>query len=329
MPYSIQPSYEELQKTQKHPVAVALEAAMQGKMAYNQAQEFKAKQEAQKQEAYFAYRKSGLSQSEAWNRSQMAGPAPSGEDVVGMEQRKTDLEARKGEADIKLSAAQAAEKEASAGWLNRVGTGDPNGYGAVMDPVTHQLRPAKPGEQPQYLIRQTKEGQDVSKVPDQPGMIPADKAGLATLANEAVGNIQKARATLFPGGNANSFDRAAAASATLPMTGKPLPGSQKGQDLYRWMTAALAARQLIQTGVAARPEETDRLMSAFAANLYSNPQAAYDALAELESFYNNYQGVLTSKQLPGNQSGIPQVGAQQTSITPRAKSFVDSYRGSK
>lgn len=100
MPYSIQPSYKELTDTQKHPVAVALEAAMQGKMAYNQAQEFKAKQEQQKQEAYFNYRKSGFSQSDAWQKAQLGGPSPTEDDTVGMEKKKSDLEMRKTEAEI-------------------------------------------------------------------------------------------------------------------------------------------------------------------------------------------------------------------------------------
>ena len=55
------------------------------------------------------------------------------------------------------------------------------------------------------------------------------------------------------------------------------------------MGAALSGRQLIQTGVAARPEETQRLIQQFAPNLFSNPKSALNGLNELEVFYKNYR----------------------------------------
>lgn len=99
-PYALQPSYEELQQTKKNPVAAALEAAMQGKLAYNQAQEFKAKMEQQKLDAYISRRKAGFSQSDSWKSANMTGPVPTGEDTFSVEKKKSDLETRKTEAEI-------------------------------------------------------------------------------------------------------------------------------------------------------------------------------------------------------------------------------------
>ena len=70
------------------------------------------------------------------------------------------------------------------------------------------------------------------------------------------------------------------------------------------MGAALSGRQLIQTGVAARPEETQRLIQQFAPNLFSNPKSALKGLNELEDFYKNYRQTLKGKGIisQSNQS---------------------------
>lgn len=143
MPYSIAPTYEELQQTKKHPIAVALEAAMQGKMAYNQAQEFKAKQEAQRQEAYFAYRKAGLSQSESWNRANMGGPAPMGEDTISMEKKKADLETQKTQAELGKLAAETGKLNTESDWKKKLMSGDKNAapHRVWLDAAGNEVEP--------------------------------------------------------------------------------------------------------------------------------------------------------------------------------------------
>lgn len=123
--------------------------------------------------------------------------------------------------------------------------------------------------------------------------ISQDKSGLATLASESIRNIQEVKDILFPSGDPSSFKRMTAAAANIP--GGNLPGipevapfHESGQDVYRKVSAALAGRQLIQTGVAARPEETKKLYATFAPGFFSSSKATLNGLNELEAFYQNY-----------------------------------------
>ena len=139
---------------------------------------------------------------------------------------------------------------------------------------------------------------------------PAEGAvGKIALARESLKNIDDIEKILFPNGTDSSFDRGLAArgnmpGVVLPLLGKVTPRvagdnpidtnpkensrAQLGQDYGRKIGASLAARQLIQTGVAARPEETQALYQQFAPNLFSSPKAARAALKELRSFYKDY-----------------------------------------
>lgn len=114
------------------------------------------------------------------------------------------------------------------------------------------------------------------------------EAGKLTLAEEAVKNIRDMRKMLFPGGDSASFQRQAAYSMKPWPFNKPIPNSYEGQTLFRKSGASISGRQLLQTGVAARPEEHEELGRQFIADAFSNPRAAYDSLDELESFYNSY-----------------------------------------
>lgn len=136
---------------------------------------------------------------------------------------------------------------------------------------------------------------------------PAEGAvGKIALAQESLKNIDDIEKILFPNGK---FDRGIAArgnmpGVVLPFLGKVTPRiapdnpldnnpkensrAQAGQDYGRKIGAALAARQLIQTGVAARPEETQALYQQFAPNMFSNEKSARAALNELKSFYKEY-----------------------------------------
>lgn len=126
------------------------------------------------------------------------------------------------------------------------------------------------------------------------GTIPPDKAGLYTLAQESIKNISRADKVLFPGTNTESFNRGAAAKSNV--FGGAAPFSEEGQNVRRWLTSSLAARQLIQTGVAARPEEAQSLLDNFMAGVTSDPKAAKVALQELSRFYSAYTDVLVNRK---------------------------------
>ena len=102
---------------------------------------------------------------------------------------------------------------------------------------------------------------------------------------------------MFPDGTPKSFRRDVAFGSNVPGGTAPLIGAvipdtvpfgEKGQTVFRKVGAALSGRQLIQTGVAARPEETAKLVSQFAPNWASNPKSALEGLQELKSFYQSY-----------------------------------------
>lgn len=147
---------------------------------------------------------------------------------------------------------------------------------------------------------------------------PAEASvGKVTLANESLQNIDDIINALFPDGTPESFDRGLATSSNMPagwLPGMPSvrpdnPLDQNdnarveaAQNIYRKMGASLGARQLIQTGVAARPEETAKLVSQFAPNLFSNPQAAYKGLKELKKFYEEYLNTAVPEKRLGNKS---------------------------
>ena len=138
------------------------------------------------------------------------------------------------------------------------------------------------------------------------GVIPTSEAGRISLANESIKNIQDIRKMLFPSGGAESFKRTTAFASNLPMGSLPVFPSRgwgrEEQDVFRKMGAALSGRQLIQTGVAARPEETQKLISQFAPSVGSNPEAAFAGLNELEDFYKNYIETVSSRKVPSGST---------------------------
>lgn len=140
---------------------------------------------------------------------------------------------------------------------------------------------------------------------------PAEAAvGKIALANESIKNIDDIKKALFPDGTPKSFDRNAAFQGNTPHPKLPFVGdvgpqfipTEKGQDIFRKMGASLSARQLIQTGVAARPEETEKLVSQFAPNAFSNPESAFKGLNELQNFYKDYLNTAQPEKRLGKQS---------------------------
>lgn len=137
--------------------------------------------------------------------------------------------------------------------------------------------------------------------------IPADKAGLYNLAKESLTGIDNTIKILYPTGEPKSFKRGIAFGSNLPAINVPFIGpitpkmspirSAGMQDVFRDTGAALAGRQLIQTGVAARPDETENLRNQFAASLTSNPKSTLEGLKKLKTFYKNYIYILETRGL--------------------------------
>jgi len=124
-----------------------------------------------------------------------------------------------------------------------------------------------------------------------------DVAGRISLAEEAIKNISDVKSILFPSGKADSFRKDIAFGGNVPLGQAPfigalipdkIPFGKQGQEFHRKMGAALSARILIKTGVAARPEEVRAEFSQFAPEWSSNPEAALNGLNELDSFYKNF-----------------------------------------
>lgn len=116
--------------------------------------------------------------------------------------------------------------------------------------------------------------------------------GRVALAKESIKNIDDIIKILFPDGTPKSFKRTTAFASNLPGGSLPMlpqrAWGQAEQDVFRKMGAALSGRQLIQTGVAARPEETAKLVAQFAPSAGSNPDSALNGLLELKKFYEDY-----------------------------------------
>lgn len=168
-------------------------------------------------------------------------------------------------------------------------------------------------ENPQMVIEQQKQ-EELAKG------IPPAQAGLDTLAEESIKNIGDIKKTLFPSGTTESFRRKTAGKSNIPMSWLPLmpqvaPFSEDAQNIYRKMGVALSGRQLIQTGVAARPEETQRLIQQFAPNLFSNPKSALKGLNELEDFYKNYRQTLRTKGISTQSQSKQYIRTGTDSIT--------------
>lgn len=158
---------------------------------------------------------------------------------------------------------------------------------------------------------------------------PAEAAvGKIALANESLKNIEDIKNTLFPDGTPQSFDRKVAFQSNTPNIKVPVIGqvgpsyipTEKGQDVFRKMGASLSARQLIQTGVAARPEETQKLVDQFAPNVFSNPEATLKGLDELQSFYKDYL-----------KNSVPEKRLKNDGVTNGVSPFQvgQSYNGEK
>jgi len=181
--------------------------------------------------------------------------------------------------------------------------------------LKYNLEPVQTEEEVQKDIeRKTREtqAQELAKG------IPTSETGKVALARESIKNIQDIKKMLFPTGKADSFKRSTAFASNLPGGSLPiLPSRGWGkaeQEVYRKMGAALSGRQLIQTGVAARPEETQKLVSQFAPSGGSNPEAALTGLDELENFYKDYLSTLETRGIKNTFTGKSMQSQQQYQV---------------
>ena len=133
-----------------------------------------------------------------------------------------------------------------------------------------------------------------ARVVSSPVQVPTSEAGRYTLARESIKSLADVKKLLFPDGTPKSFKGDIATKGQIARWGA-LPKDKEGQNLFRKLSTALSARQLIQTGVAARPDETKTLYKQFYANLLSDPEALFEGLNQLESFYKDYTSVVSNR----------------------------------
>lgn len=190
-------------------------------------------------------------------------------------------------------AQEAPLKEAQAKYYEMMASG--NGFPVyTVNPVTGEMGQAMTsGGTPAFVPKG-------AKVVSSPVQIPTSEAGRYTLANESVKNIEDVKNILFPDGTPKSFRKDLAIKGQFARWGLAAPTDKDGQRLYRKLSSALSGRQLIQTGVAARPEETNLLYKQFYGNALSNPDSLFEGLNQLKDFYTNYQGIVSQKGDSGN-----------------------------
>ncbi len=174
-----------------------------------------------------------------------------------------------------------------------------------MGVATSYLNPA---------AEQAKNNIDLEKIKSQEIIKgPAEAAvGKVALANESLKNIDDIKSMLFPDGTSKSFDRKVAFQSNTPhlnlpfgvQVGPSFIPTEKGQDIFRKMGASISGRQLIQTGVAARPEETQKLIDQFAPNFASNPESTLKGLNELQAFYKDYLNNAEPSKRLGNKNVV-------------------------
>jgi NACalpha-BTF3-like transcription factor len=169
-------------------------------------------------------------------------------------------------------------------------------------------------ENPEYKIWADKQ-KDI-------GVVPTSEAGRVALAEESLKNIDDVIGILFPSGRAKSYKRLIAAGSNIPLSGLPLIPSNIGfknpQDVFRKMGAALSGRQLIQTGVAARPEETLKLVRQFAPSGLMSSESALQGLRELKDFYSNYLRIVKTR----GQIAADEWAKQQNKTTSSDKNSI-------
>jgi len=155
----------------------------------------------------------------------------------------------------------------------------------------------------------------------EPAEVEQAERGKVTLAEESITNLTDVKSILFPGGTPDSFDRGAATLSKLPGPkflggGGPAPFSFKGQEVFRKLGNSLAAKRLIQTGVASNPEEREEMARAFLAGFSSDPHSMFNAINELDVFYQRFlqqtdpTGSIGLGALPNPDRVTPDTGSQ-------------------
>lgn len=128
-------------------------------------------------------------------------------------------------------------------------------------------------------------------------IVSGENVGRVVLANTAVKDIEQAKNILFPTGKPESFRRDVIIKSKLPITGGTMPFDKESQEVSSRLRNAIAAKVLLQTGVAARPEEVDNQYKAYIANWQTNPKAALDQFNRLQEFYISYLKTMKNKKI--------------------------------
>uniref|UniRef100_A0A6M3M1G0 Uncharacterized protein n=1 Tax=viral metagenome TaxID=1070528 RepID=A0A6M3M1G0_9ZZZZ len=129
------------------------------------------------------------------------------------------------------------------------------------------------------------------------GKISSEQAGRYVLAKTAIDDIESAKKILFPTGKPESFRRDLAALSDMPFIGGAAPFSKEGQLLYSRLKSSVAAKVLLGTGVAARPEEVEAQIKSYVANWKTHPEAAIDEFDRLIKFYKDYLQLAEKKRI--------------------------------
>ncbi len=216
-----------------------------------------------------------------------------------MEQAFQDpLDKRIKEATLKEKEASASASESTTNFLEKLrGGGDQTGK-----PVLRKITVGGMGFDVPQTEEEMKQEEDSKR---RAQGIPAAEIGKVSLAQESIKNIEDIKKILFPDGTPKSFQRNTATWSNIPGATAPVIGAvipERGvkaneQDVYRKMGAALSGRQLIQTGVAARPEETAKLVGQFSPGLFSNSTSALRGLNELQDFYRSYLNTVSERSV--------------------------------
>lgn len=133
--------------------------------------------------------------------------------------------------------------------------------------------------------------------------IPAAEMGRAVLAEKAISDIGAVRSLMFPKGTKESYKSGLAAASNVPMNRFPgiglvvptaMPFNKDAQTVARKMQDAITGKVLIQTGVAARPEEVQAERDKYIPTFASHGDSVWDSFNELQQFYSVYNQGLKS-----------------------------------
>lgn len=134
-------------------------------------------------------------------------------------------------------------------------------------------------------IRVAKELQNIRGSEGQP--MNADSAGRYAFASEAKRNLPKLKSLLTTEDGAYNQDLAV--KLTYPWK---YPRDKEVQNARRWLTGAMTARGLIQSGTVVKDNEWGRLLQQFGIDFLNDPEASFSSIDENTQFMDEYQKLI-------------------------------------